>query len=324
MFQTEPILYLQSLGNEWFTIFMILITTLGSSAFLVAVILATTFGVDFKKGFLLFQLLIWTGLITGVLKILVAFPRPDFVDNRVLNLEYGTKNSSPFRGNWSEGIFRLPNEEILEAFRLQESVMSSHFGFPSGHVALTTSLWGGAAILFNNRIIKSILPLMIITMAFSRMYLGRHFLGDVLGGAVLGLILLVIFILFIKSPLKDDFFKKENFTFALRSKNLLFYIFMFILPVFLTGLNLVGSDTAGFLLGTNIAYLLIVRKGIPAETGNLNHNLTRVFIALGLFGISTLVLKDIFEPTGIVNYLQLNLHEFLKHLSLHSQSGYQW
>lgn len=312
MFQTEPILYLQSLGNEWLTIFMILVTTLGSSAFLVALILATTFGIDFKKGFLLFQLLIWTGLITGAFKILVAFPRPDFVDNRVLNLEYGTKNISPFRGNWPEGVFRLPNNEILKAFRLQDSVISSPFGFPSGHVAITTSLWGGAAVLFNNRLIKFMIPFMIISMAFSRMYLGRHFLGDVIGGAILGLILLGIFIRFIKSPLKEAFFEKENFEFSLRPKNLFFYIFMFILPVFLTGLNLVGSDTAGFLLGTNIAYLLIIRKGIPVETENSMHNLIRVFIALGLFGISTLILKYIFEPAGVINYLQFNLLEFFK------------
>ena len=36
MFQTEPIIYLQSHGTPWFTFLMILMTTLGSSSFLVA------------------------------------------------------------------------------------------------------------------------------------------------------------------------------------------------------------------------------------------------------------------------------------------------
>ncbi|MCO5381422.1 MAG: hypothetical protein NHB15_04345 [Methanosarcina barkeri] len=49
MFQTEPIIYLQSLGNEWFTFLMILITMMGSSSFLIAITIITTFGVDFKK-----------------------------------------------------------------------------------------------------------------------------------------------------------------------------------------------------------------------------------------------------------------------------------
>jgi membrane-associated phospholipid phosphatase len=140
LFQTEPIIYLQSLGSEWFTFFMILITTMGSSAFLAAVIISITFGVSFRKGFLLFQLLIWTGLITEIFKTLIAFPRPDFVDNRVLNLEYGVKNTSPFRGNGSEGLFELPDKEVLETFRLQKTLTPLSYGFPSGHVALTTAL----------------------------------------------------------------------------------------------------------------------------------------------------------------------------------------
>lgn len=140
MFQTEPIIYLQSLGAPWFTFLMILLTTLGSSAVLVAITVIITFGFDFKRGFLLFQLLIWTGLVTETLKVLVAFPRPDFVDNRVLNLESGIENTSPFNGNGSGGIFKLPDKQILKAFRLQEAFTLSSFGFPSGHVSLTTAL----------------------------------------------------------------------------------------------------------------------------------------------------------------------------------------
>ena len=124
---------------------------MGSSAFLVAIIVIAIFGVDFKKGFLLFQLLLWTGLVTEILKILVAFPRPDFVDNRVLNLEFGIKNTSPFSGNEPKGIFALPDKQILKAFRLQEAFTLSPFGFPSGHVALTTALWGGSSHCFQEQ-----------------------------------------------------------------------------------------------------------------------------------------------------------------------------
>jgi len=312
MFQTEPILYLQAHGNEWLTFFMVLITSMGSSAFLIAIIIITTFGVDFKKGFLLFELLIWTGLLTGALKILVAFPRPDFVDSRVHNLEFGTNNTSPFRGSYPEGIFQLPSPEILKAFRLQDSIMRSPFGFPSGHVALTTALWGAFGILFNNKAIKTLFPFMVITIALSRMYLGRHFLGDVLGGFALGLILLIIFIIFLKSPLKEDFFKQENFKPVLKPKNLVFYIFMFILPALLTGFNLVESDASGLIFGANFAYLLILKDGLPVSTEDPAHKIKRVLIALGIFGISSLVLNAIFEPIVITNYLQFNFEEFLK------------
>jgi len=52
---------------------MVLITSMGSAAFFAGMIIITTFGIDFKKGFLLFQLLLWTALITETFKALIAF-----------------------------------------------------------------------------------------------------------------------------------------------------------------------------------------------------------------------------------------------------------
>lgn len=312
MFQTEPIIYLQSHGTPWLTFLMILITTLGSSSFLVVITVITTFGINFKRGFLLFQLLIWTSLVTEILKILIAFPRPDFVDNRVLNLESGVKNTSPFRGNGQEGIFALPDNQILKSFRLQEAFIISPFGFPSGHVSLTTTLWGGSAALFNSRKIRMLTPFMVLIIAFSRIYLGRHFIEDVLGGAIVGLISLCIFTFFLKSSLKADFFKKESFEFALRRQNMLFYLFMFVIPLFLTALSLVTATIAGLYFGACVAYLLIVRDGIPDDAGSTAQRAARVFVALLLLGISSFMLDTWFKPVGTVNYLQFTFAGFLK------------
>lgn len=312
LFQTEPILYLQSLGTEWFTFLMIIITSMGSSAFFAGIIIIATLGIDFKKGFLLFQLLLWTALLTETIKALIAFPRPDFVDSRVLNLEDDIENTSPFNGNGESGFFKLPDREILESFRLQKVFPDSPFGFPSGHVALTTALWGGASRVFNSRTAGRLAPMVVLLMAFSRMYLGRHFLGDVIGGAALGLILLVVFTYFLKSPLKDDFFEKENFELAFRQKNLFFYSAMFAVPVVFVSLSLISGEVAGFFLGTNTAYLLIIRKGLPEDEGSTGQRALRVFITLMMFGLSALVLDAGFGIIGIAGYPDDTLIEFLK------------
>lgn len=312
LFQTEPILYLQSLGTDWFTSLMVLITSMGSAAFFAGIVITITFGIDFKKGFLLFQLLLWTALLTETSKALIAFPRPDFVDHRVLNLEDGTKNTSPFYGNGGKGFFKLPDREILEAFRLQKVFLDSPFGFPSGHVALTTALWGGISRILNSRMIRRLAPGMVLLMAFSRMYLGRHFLGDVIGGAILGLILLFAFTYFLKSPLKEELFKKENFELVFRQKNLLFYSTMFAVPVILLSLSLISGEAAGFFLGTNTAYLLIIRKGLPENSGSREQRAFRVLLTLMIFGFSTYVLNTGFDILGTGKCLGVTLIEFIK------------
>ncbi len=87
----------------------------------------------------------------------------------------------------------------------------------------------------------------MVLMAFSRIYLGKHFIGDVFGGAVVGLISLGVFEYFLKSPLKNDFFKKESFEFTLRFPNIFFYCFMFVIPIFLVALSLAHYNPLNFI-----------------------------------------------------------------------------
>ena len=109
-----------------------------------------------------------------------------------------------------------------------------------------------------------------------------------------------------------NLFKKESFELAFRQKNLFFYSIMFVVPVLLTALSLVSADVAGFFLGTNTAYLLIIRKGLPEDTGDAGTRAARVFIALMFFGVSALVLDAGFATVGTAIYSGFNLLEFLK------------
>ncbi len=304
---------------------MVLITSMGSSSFYAAVIIIITFGIDFRRGILLFQLLLWTGAITEVLKVVFAMPRPYYVDSRVLNLESGEPNISPFTGKGASSFFGLPDSEMLEAFRAEVTAGGSHpfyslYGFPSGHVSTTTALWGGAALIFGKRVIWKIIPAVILLMAFTRMYLGRHFLGDVIGGAILGLLLLIAFSGFLRSPVCKAFFRKESFFPATGSPNILsrsilfpsilFYTFMFIVPLLLAALSLIGPDIAGFLTGTNAAYLLVIRKGLPSNAGSRGKRVSCVLVALLNFATASFITAVAIDITGAASFLGPDIIEF--------------
>lgn len=61
--------------------------------------------------------------------------------------------------------------------------------FPSGHVFLTTVLWG--VLWIRNRVPAWFAATIVVTVAVSRMYLGVHYVSDVVAGAVLGLLLVL-------------------------------------------------------------------------------------------------------------------------------------
>jgi hypothetical protein len=72
----------------------------------------------------------------------------------------------------------------------------------------------------------------------------------------------------------------------------------------------------GPIFGMNIAYLLIIRKGIPDSMGSTEQLATRAFIALLLYEVSKLILETCFckycqmgdlclcTAAGITNYQQ--------------------
>jgi hypothetical protein len=258
----------------------------------------------------------WTDMVTDILKILVGFPRPYYVDKKVINLENNITSTSSFSGNEIKGIFALPDNQILNTFRLQEAYKSGSLGFPSGHVSLTTALWGGSVTVFDNRLIKILTPFAMVLMAFSRVYLGKHFIGDVVGGAIVGLISIVVFEYFLKSSLKQDFFKKESFELAFRRENLFFYCFMFVIPIFLVALSLahynpLNFESVGYFFGMNVAYIFTIRTGIPVDTRTAEQRITRAFIALLLFMVSKNILEFLFCATGKINCPEINCHGFI-------------
>ena len=143
--------FLQSFSNPLLNILFKGITELGNPVlwFLVAAILFWS-GRE-KKSVMIMSLLLLAGFFAGILKVLIARPRP----TQVLQL-----------------------------------IAETGYSMPSGHATLSATVatyaWFSSWIQKN---IKILLIVLAILISISRLYLGVHYLSDVLAGIALGIIL---------------------------------------------------------------------------------------------------------------------------------------
>ena len=112
--------------------------------------------------------------------------------------------------NWIiKHIIQRPRPDI--DLRLIEE---NGFSFPSGHAMVTTAFYG--MIIFyvwnnvKNRLLRNIicilLAVLIVLIAFSRVYLGVHYLSDVIAGSLIAIAYLIIAVEFAKKFI----FKEKN------------------------------------------------------------------------------------------------------------------
>ena len=289
MFQTEIMIGLQSLSSASLTWLMKQITATGYYSFVAALVITIMLGVNLRQGFLLFQIIAWTGIVSEFCKGLFGLPRPFFADSRVLCLEPGWNAATSFSAQGAPSFFSLPPRPVIDAFRLQ--VLS--FGFPSGHVSGSIAMWGGLAVIFRSRRLAWLAPFFVSLVAFSRMYLGVHFLGDVLGGALLGGLILSFAYLFIGSAEGQcRFFAAAKAGAGAALPLILYVTFMFILPLLLAIFSLVGAALAGFFIGLNAAFTLMLRQGLPEDGGSLPVRAARVLLGGLIFLLLNLALRQ--------------------------------
>jgi membrane-associated phospholipid phosphatase len=273
MFQTGINLALQSLASDWLTWLMRQITASGYYSSVAAIVLVVMLGIDLRKGFLLFQLFAWTGMVSEFCKMSFGLPRPFFVDGRVLCLETTWNPVVPLHAQGAPTFFSLPPRAAIEAFRLQKL----SFGFPSGHVSGSIAMWGGLAVLFRKRWLFWLAPVFVLLVAVTRLYLGVHFLGDVLGGALLGGLVLFLATRFIGDAAgRQRFFAAARLRAGALLPSLLYGAFMFALPLALMAFSAVQASFAGFFVGLNAALTILLRRGAPDDKGPLPVRAARV------------------------------------------------
>ena len=279
MFQTEINLALQALGSKPLTDFMKLVTASGYYWFISALVMAVMLGLSLRKGFLLLQVMVWTGIVTEIVKLVFGLPRPFFADSRVMCLEDGRNISTGFRALGGQGFWDLPSRQVIDAYRL----LRESFGFPSGHSSSAMMMWGGLAVLFRSRLLGWLSPLLISLVAFSRLYLGVHFLADIFGGLLLGGILLYSFHRLLRQPERQKHFFSTLARPAVASLPVLLALaIMFIVPLVLVVFSLASPVIVGYYVGLNAAFMLRLRRGLPADDGTGWARAARVLLG-GLF-----------------------------------------
>ncbi len=102
--------------------------------------------------------------------------------------------------------------------------VGTSYGWPSGHSQIAVTLWGLLAYELKNKWATVGAIIIIILIAFSRMYLGVHDLGDVFAGLIIGGMILLIW----HYAVINDLYK----SLSKRSWLILILVFQLILYIF--------------------------------------------------------------------------------------------
>jgi membrane-associated phospholipid phosphatase len=281
---------------------MTFITSLGYSQFFFAAFLVIIFGIDFKKGFILIQVLLLTAAVTEFLKNTFALPRPFHVDSNVIRPDISKANDAPFKNMGALSFLGLLPQEVVDYYRCLPEKIS--YGIPSGHTSAAVTFWGSIIILFENKYIKYISIVLIVLVPFSRLYLGRHFPADVLAGYVLGALILLL--------LYKTFFKHEelrSFLFPITSKNnigiieIVFTIYLIALPfLFFILLPHYFSKFTGYWFGINLASFLIPGQRIPEFGKGYIKRIAAVVSAVVVFYVIEILMKFIIDAFSLTQF----------------------
>jgi membrane-associated phospholipid phosphatase len=150
------ILALQNLG-DWLTGLMKVFTVMGNEEFYLIVAPILFWFVDTSIGLRMGLVLMLSGGLNSILKLSLAYPRPYWVDPKVI------------------------------AFTTESS-----FGAPSGHAQNAMAAWGTLAASQKKAWAWAAAGIVIFLIGISRLYLGVHFPLDTLVGWIVGAFLLII------------------------------------------------------------------------------------------------------------------------------------
>ena len=222
---------------------MVIISALGTTLVVLPFVLAITFGVDFKKGLILVNVVAWVAIMTFILKDQINYPRPVDIDPSVRTVYYE---------NTELDLLDIQPQQFLETFspELLEQTRNDQFdrfGFPSGHTSIQVTLWITLFFLFRKRRILFFGAFFIISTMLSRLYLAHHFLADVIGGSILGIVLTFLLLLLVHKTAYLTTISHQFKSLSILWLPILLIPLASIAPVWILG-SLIGLNAASILV----------------------------------------------------------------------------
>jgi membrane-associated phospholipid phosphatase len=289
MFQTESVLWLQSLESPALTRLLSAVTLLGYTSAYVALILTLAFGIRLRPSLAVLAALLITGIWIEGMKSGLALPRPSDLDARVREPGDPSPPAALVARGGGASFWALPTPEAIAAARARPG---TDYGFPSGHVGSATALTLGVALSFRSRRALVFALLWVPLMALSRMYLGRHFLADVLGGAAVGLLGALAAALLLR-PL-ERMPSSRSRAGALAPVALVCLSLLALTPF----VSLLDPENVGRLLGLVVAYGVLLTTGFPQDFGSIWRRAGRVFAAAAVYLATSRLLDLVLEAAG--------------------------
>ena len=93
---------------------------------------------------------------------------------------------SALLNSFAKSLFQDPRPDNFFNIDPWLDTIDPSFGFPSGHAHLAVVIWGFFFLKSDNPLIKIASVFLLVSISFSRIYLGVHDINDVIGGIILG------------------------------------------------------------------------------------------------------------------------------------------
>lgn len=279
--QIQYLLLLQEfrqLSNGILDSFFLTITTFGEILIPMSILSVIYWGGDKKAGTLMlfsFALALYFNIF---LKMTACIKRPWLLDSRV-----------------------CPVKDAIPA--------ADGYSFPSGHTAGAVSIWGSIAYhWWNKKLIRYIMILLVLLVAFSRNYVGVHTPQDIIVSIIVGILLI-----FIADKILHWVEQKQS------RDVLLFTIFMFFTAILYIYLDL-RCDVQMLSFNSNNTLLnpIALKYGVYGKLGFLTGIVTGWIIERRFIRFTTqdkICLKKIFLITlGLIIFCNLpNIFAFVLH-----------